>query len=105
MNTKMLSLLAGVAMFGAVGVAQADPVTLAAADLDTVSAGTCSSCWFEKVYLKTYIYSNPYVKDNTAIGEAAAYAEGFNTFTKAVSYTDTTFYSSYSSASSASVTD
>ena len=50
MKTKTLALLAGVAMFGAAGVASADAVTMTPDQLDTVTAG----------WANTYNYYNTY---------------------------------------------
>lgn len=108
MLRKIIPAAALAAVLGVAGVANADPLRLDDAQLDSSTAGGFAFTFKGfKVFGKTYydVYTDVDLDDNLAVADATADAFGFDTLTGTHTSTVTTWYSSSSSSSSISATD
>jgi hypothetical protein len=104
MLRKIIPAAALAAVLGVAGVANADPLRLDDAQMDTMTAGGAFT-HYQNIKVRFGVYSNPYVRDNVAVFEADANAVGTNTFTKTWGFALTTPVSSTSSSGGMAVTD
>ena len=109
---KALLFSTAVATFAAIGAASAQPVHLARDQADRVTAGSGGGFNFrvfksvqeqklKLIEIKAEVESRPKIRGNVANAEAAATAEGFNTFTETNALTDAKAHRSSASFSQA----
>ena len=98
MNTKLISIFAGVALLGGVGVANAEgPLQLTENSMDGITAGTYDVSFYKYIdtnvthTLDVYkdVYSTVQVYGQLADAEAAASCNSYNCVTETLTVTNT----------------